>query len=353
MTHYKIFILGIISLMASCSIEAEVLPTPQTTGGKPLMQVMSERKSSRDYQENQTVTKQDLSNMLWAAWGITHDGKRTIATAMNRQELVLYVITPTEVSRYNPDANTLTIVNTGDFRKYCTMQDFAAIAPINIVLAVDVTKQSKPEFQAYTAGAASQNIYLYCAAHNLATVCRASMDKEKLKKGLGLSDSMTLHLNHPVGHFAGSGAAPATDARSAARARVEKDVKEYGRDGMREIERLYRAYSSKASDSALATLLEKYPKANRTGCAVMYAAQRASGENRVKLLEQAIANHGDCVYGDGAQVGAYARMYLAGEFERSGDTAGAEKLYGEIRALYPNARTHKGRPLSEILPAAK
>ena len=46
-------------LMASMTINAEVLPTPQTTGGKPLMQVMKERKSSRDYQENQTVSKQD------------------------------------------------------------------------------------------------------------------------------------------------------------------------------------------------------------------------------------------------------------------------------------------------------
>lgn len=199
MTHYKIFILGIISLMASCSIEAEVLPTPQTTGGKPLMQVMSERKSSRDYQENQTVTKQDLSNMLWAAWGITHDGKRTIATAMNRQELVLYVITPTEVSRYNPDANTLTIVNTGDFRKYCTMQDFAAIAPINIVLAVDVTKQSKPEFQAYTAGAASQNIYLYCAQAGLKTVVRAGFDQENLPKMLKLSENERIMFVQTVG----------------------------------------------------------------------------------------------------------------------------------------------------------
>ena len=113
--------------MASLPINAEVLPEPQTAGGKPLMQVMNERKSSRDYQENQTVPKQDLSNMLWAAWGITHDGKRTIATAMNRQELVLYVVTPTEVSRYNPEANTLTVVNTGDFRRLATLQDFAAI----------------------------------------------------------------------------------------------------------------------------------------------------------------------------------------------------------------------------------
>ena len=128
-------------LMASFSINAEVLPAPQTTGGKPLMQVMSERKSSRDYKENQSVTKQDLSNMLWAAWGITHEGKRTIATAMNRQELVLYVITATEISRYSAEDNTLTVVNTGDFRDIQARQDWAKTAPINIALVVNTNKQ--------------------------------------------------------------------------------------------------------------------------------------------------------------------------------------------------------------------
>jgi nitroreductase len=199
MTKLHLLLLGIISLMASFSINAEVLPEPQTTGGKPLMQVMNERKSSRDYQENQTVTKQDLSNMLWAAWGITHDGKRTIATAMNRQELVLYVVTPTEVSRYNPEANTLTVVNTGDFRKYSTMQDFAAIAPINIVLVVDTSKQSKPEFQGYTAGAASQNIYLYCAQAGLKSVVRAGFDAENLPQVLKLSSDERIMFVQTVG----------------------------------------------------------------------------------------------------------------------------------------------------------
>ena len=137
--------------------------------------------------------------MLWAAWGITHDGKRTVATAMNRQELVLYVVTPTEVSRYNPEANTLTVVNTGDFRKLSTMQDFAAVAPINIVMVVDTSKQSKPEFQGYTAGAASQNIYLYCAQAGLKSVVRAGFDREKLPQALKLSDNERIIFVQTVG----------------------------------------------------------------------------------------------------------------------------------------------------------
>ena len=185
--------------MASFLINAEVLPAPQTTGGQPLMKVMSERKASRDYQENQTVSKQDLSNMLWAAWGVTHDGKHTIATAMNRQELVLYVVTPTEASRYNPEANTLTVVNTGDFRKLTTLQDFAAIAPINIVIAVDTSKQDRPEFQGYTAGAASQNIYLYCAQAGLKSVVRAGFDREKLPLALKLPANERIMFVQTVG----------------------------------------------------------------------------------------------------------------------------------------------------------
>ena len=199
MAKYNLLFSAIIMLMASFLINAEVLPAPQTTGGKPLMQVMSERKSSRDYKENQTVTKQDLSNMLWAAWGITHDGKRTVATAMNRQELVLYVVTPTEVSRYNPEANTLTVVNTGDFRKLSTMQDFAAVAPINIVMVVDTSKQERPEFQGYTAGAASQNIYLYCAQAGLKSVVRAGFDREKLPQALKLGANERILFVQTVG----------------------------------------------------------------------------------------------------------------------------------------------------------
>ena len=52
------------------------------------------------------------------------------------------------------------------------------------------------------AGIVSGNIYLYCAANSLVTVCRASMDRDALKKALKLKDNIILHLNHPVGYTA-------------------------------------------------------------------------------------------------------------------------------------------------------
>ena len=89
---------------------------------------------------------------------------------------------------------------------------------------------------------------------------------------------------------------------------------------------------------------------HRTGCAVMYAAQHSRGEERIKWLNRAIEQHSDCVYGDGAQVGAYARWFLAREHMRKGDKAAAEKLYAEIRAKYPDAVTHRGQRFADFMP---
>lgn len=192
-------VMAAVAAMTSCIIVAEQLPQPQTQGGRPLMNVMQERKSSRDIDPTSTVSRQELSDMLWAAWGITHDGKHTVATAMNRQELVLYVITPTEISRYSPENNTLTVVNTGDFRDVCARQEWAKTAPVNIALVVDKTKQDNVEFQNYTGGAASHAIYLYCAAVGLKTTVRAMFDHKDLSQAMKLEPNERLLYVQTVG----------------------------------------------------------------------------------------------------------------------------------------------------------
>ena len=150
-----------------------------------------------------------------------------------------------------------------------------------------------------------------------------------------------------------------SDARAAMRgklkARLQKDRELYGVDGLREIEKAYRSFAqSKEVDNVhLQTLISKYPKANRTGCAVMYAGQRLCGSDDGKWFRLAIENYGDCLYGDGAQVGAYARLYLAGLLERKGDKVEAEKLRAEILTLYPDALTHRGRKMSDYLRKVK
>jgi len=132
-------------------------------------------------------------------------------------------------------------------------------------------------------------------------------------------------------------------------ARFEKDVAEYGKVALRDVERLYRTFSKSGDKAALDELLKRFPKANRTGCAVMYAGQRAKGDEAVKWFKKAIADHGDCFYGDGACVGAYARLYLAAAYEKQGKNDDAKKLKEEIRTQYPDAVTHRGQLLKDSL----
>lgn len=142
-------------------------------------------------------------------------------------------------------------------------------------------------------------------------------------------------------------------ARQAARARFAKDAEQFDQSARREIERLYRVVSSRseAADEALKTLTEKFPKANRTGCAVMYAAQRERDTaSRERLLKLAKDQFGDCRYGDGAQVAAYARWYLAKLYAKTGRADEAQRLFDEIRTDYPDAVTHQGALFATLLP---
>ena len=60
-----------------------------------------------------------------------------------------------------------------------------------------------------------------------------------------------------------------------------------------------------------------------------------------------IAKYSDCWYGNGAQVGALARLVLAGSYLSRGESAGAQKLFDEINRDYPGAITHQGVLIAE------
>jgi len=148
--------------------------------------------------------------------------------------------------------------------------------------------------------------------------------------------------------------APAADRKAAIRARYEEDRKTYSGEQLREIEQLYQAANrdlkSPEAKKHLSTLIEKYPKANRTGCAVQYMGQMSTGAEKEKYLRMAIKDFGDCYYGSGVQVGAYARLYLAYYYKDLGKEKEAKALFDEIRKDFPDAVNHKGKPLVGMLP---
>ncbi len=138
-----------------------------------------------------------------------------------------------------------------------------------------------------------------------------------------------------------------------AQARMRKDWETYSNDERREIEELYqsanRDLGNPESKEILEQLIETYGKANRTGCALQYLGQVSKGEEREDYLTRAIENFSDCYYGNGVNVGAYARYYLAYHYKDEGDEAKANEIFDELAAKYPDAIDHKGRLLQDII----
>jgi TolA-binding protein len=136
--------------------------------------------------------------------------------------------------------------------------------------------------------------------------------------------------------------------------RVAQDAANYTAEQMQEISRLYqvanRQFNSPEAKESLKKLIDKYGNANRTGCALQYLGQMSQGEEKEKYLTAAIEKHGDCFYGDGVQVGAYARLHLAMYYRQLGKEAEAKRLLDELRENYTDAVDHQGRLLRDILP---
>ena len=174
-----------------------------------VMKALSERQSTREY-ASKALSLADLSDLLWAANGINRkeSGMRTAPSALNKQDVDVYVVLPEGSYLYDAKNHQLTLIVAGDYRgAVAGGQAFVKTAPVSLVLISDLSRfgdAKSPRSQlmgAMDAGIVSQNISIFCSAANLATVPRASMDNEQLKKVLKLKDSQMPMMNHPVGHF--------------------------------------------------------------------------------------------------------------------------------------------------------
>lgn len=192
---------------------------PQTEGGRPLMQVLKERKSTREF-SSQELPLQVISNMLWAAFGINRpdQGRRTAPSASNAQEIDIYVAKQDGLYLYNAKKNMLVPVAAGDIRVLTGKQLFVQYAPINLIYVADLSKLSiilppdrskmgktpSPEYinlyAATDTGFISQNVYLFCASEGLATVVRGWVDRSVLAKAMKLRSDQKIILTQTVGY---------------------------------------------------------------------------------------------------------------------------------------------------------
>ncbi len=182
------------------------LVEPQKLGGMPLFEALDNRQSTRSFSE-QNLSEQDLSNLLWAAYGINRaDGKRTAPSARNWQQFDVYLLMADGWYVYNPDQHAIIKLGNEDLRAYSGSQDFVADAPLNLIFVSDYDRITgvTPEKQAFNSatdvGYISQNVYLFCASEGIVTVVRGLLDREKLHELLHLKPSQHVILGQTVGY---------------------------------------------------------------------------------------------------------------------------------------------------------
>jgi SagB-type dehydrogenase family enzyme len=183
------------------------LPPPQTSGGKPLMQALKERKTIREFRHD-ALPLQTLSNLLWAGFGINRpaSGRRTAPSAHDAREIDIFLVTTEGVHVYDAAAHALRLVRAADIRALTGRQDFVSDAPINLVYVADFNKLAKDSeadrlfYAASDAGFISENVYLYCASEGLATMVRAYIDRDALAKAMLLKPQQHIILAQSVGY---------------------------------------------------------------------------------------------------------------------------------------------------------
>lgn len=209
------------------------LNPPSLKRGLPLMEALAVRASAREFADRD-LSRQDLSDLLWAADGLSRpaENKSTAPSAMNAHDVRIYVFMRAGAFLYDQQKHELALVLAGDLRPQIVMArpprpagaaappppgapvappaPAAAPAPgggpVEIILVSDGDRfrhggpEQKAVWGALDAGIVSQNISLFCAATGLKTCPKASVNKEKIRELLKLTDAQIVFLDHPVGY---------------------------------------------------------------------------------------------------------------------------------------------------------
>jgi nitroreductase len=184
-----------------------VLNPPDTTRGFSVMKSLSLRASATKF-DTTNLNLQDLSDLLWAADGINrHEiGKRTAPSAMNAQDIDVYLFNNSGIYLYNASKQVLDLVVDGDNRGLFPGRTGSATPSVICLLVSDISRfrsgsdSLKMVWAGDDAGIVSQNISVFCASVGFATRPRSSMDQQKLRALLKLKDTQFLMLNQPVSY---------------------------------------------------------------------------------------------------------------------------------------------------------
>ena len=185
------------------------LPPPASNVGCDLIDALKARRSTREF-SSKPLPAETLSALLWAGFGVNRPrgGGRTAPSAHGWQEIGVYAALAEGLYRFDAAAHALDLTVAQDLRALTGVQDFVAVAPVNLVYVADFARMSEASendrlfFAACDAAVIAQNVYLYCAAVGLATVVRALVDRKKLAPAMRLRREQRIVLAQTVGFAA-------------------------------------------------------------------------------------------------------------------------------------------------------
>ncbi|MGD9200452.1 MAG: SagB/ThcOx family dehydrogenase [Chitinispirillia bacterium] len=189
------------------------LPAPNKDLTYPLMKALENRRTKRKWKKT-NLSEQDISNLLWAACGITvketkrSKSKRTAPSARNSQTIKVYITLHNGLYLYDEKNHNLIQVLSKDIREYISNQKMMKSAPVGLIYISDYSKlkgyvgtdDNRKWFVAGTETAfISQNVYLYCASAKLNTAIIGLVNREKLHEIMGLKKHEKVVYTQAVG----------------------------------------------------------------------------------------------------------------------------------------------------------
>ncbi|MEM2415396.1 MAG: SagB/ThcOx family dehydrogenase [Thermoproteota archaeon] len=198
------------------------LPAPITRGTMSVEEAILKRRSIRIFL-NKPLSLEDVSQLLWAAQGITDParGLRAAPSAGATYPLEVYVVVgrngvtslPEGLYHYNPDKHVLEYLLEEDLRS--SLADAALgqspvrEAPISIVIVAIYERTTNRygergiRYVHMEAGHVGQNIYLQAVARGLGTVVIGAFEDSQVQKVLKLPENQHPLYIIPVGYPSG------------------------------------------------------------------------------------------------------------------------------------------------------
>jgi len=215
-------VIGIFVVMRESLIEKELSPTGKITLPQPVYdsttsieKALLERRSIRNYKD-EPLTLAEVSQLLWAAQGITNErGFRTAPSAGALYPLELYVVIGNVegisegIYRYNPEEHELIKIVNGDKRaELCdaalgqSCVEKGAMAIVFSAVYERTTRKYGERGIRYVhmeVGHAAQNVYLQAVSLNLGTTVVGAFNDDEVKKIIKMADEEHPLYIMPVG----------------------------------------------------------------------------------------------------------------------------------------------------------